>query len=143
MGTGNKGLYSNTRGSKPTFRGTPLFSSTGHISEKSISANREYFYNKSATDISHDLEKHGYETTVRNSTHSTSRAKIIVVGNSDKHKNITQVQVSPGSSRHGNVPYVKISTNNGGRYKVIDGTKDQYKTDGKEKSTLFFRRNHT
>jgi len=64
----------------------------------------------------------------------------IVVGNSDKHRNITQILVSPGTPRHGNVPYVKISTNNGGRFKVINGTKSEYKTDGNENAKLFFRR---
>lgn len=140
MGSGNKGLYSNTRGSRSAWKKTPLFSSNGHLTEASVSANREFFYKKTATEISRELEKNGYETSIRGSTHANSKAKVIVVGNSDQNRNVTQVQVSPGSSRHGNVPYVKISTNNGGRYKVIDGTKEDYKTDGKENSKLFFRR---
>ena len=117
-----------------------LFSSTGHVSERSISKNRDYFYGKTATDIAGDMQKQGYETVIRPSKHATSKAKVIVVGNSNKHRNITQVQVSPGTPRHGNVPYVKISTNNG-RYKVIDGTASEYKTDGNGNAKLFFRRN--
>ena len=117
-----------------------LFSSTGHVSEKSISKNREHFYGKSVVDIANDLNKHGYQTTIRPSNRETSKAKAIVVGNSDKHRNITQILVSPGTPRHGNIPYVKISTNNGGRYKVIDGTASEYKTDGNENAKLFFRR---
>ena len=72
--------------------------------------------------------------------------KIIVVKNSDKHKNITQVQVSPGSTRHGSVPYVKFSLNNPvgakkyAKIKVIDAKKTDYKSDGKEKTYVFFRR---
>ena len=62
------------------------------------------------------------------------------IGNSDKDRNITQVQVSPGSKRHGNIPYVKISTTDIGIQKIIDGTSTQYKTDGAEHATLLFRR---
>ena len=38
---------------------------------------------------------------------SSSKAKVIVIGNTGSDRNITQVQVSPGSKRHGDVPYVK------------------------------------
>ena len=62
-----------------------------------------------------------------------------MVSNNNKQRNITQVQVSPGSKRHGNVPYVKISTDKG-IFKVINADKEDYKTDGKEKAKLFFRR---
>lgn len=117
-----------------------LFSSMGHVSEKSISKNREYFYGKSASEIASALNEQGYKTTIRPSKHATSKAKTIVVGNSNKHRNITQILVSPGTPRHGNVPYVKISTNNGGRFKVINGTRSEYKTDGNENAKLFFRR---
>ena len=117
-----------------------LFSSTGHVSERSISKNRSFFYGKSVSEIERALNEQGYETTVRPSKHATSQAKAIIVGNSDKYRNITQVLVSPGTPRHGNIPYVKISTNNGGRFKVIDGSESEYKTDGKENAKLFFRR---
>ena len=70
----------------------------------------------------------------------SSANKVIVVGNSSNERNITQVQVSPGSKRHGDVPYVKISTTDIGIVKIIDGTPKQYKTDGHEKATIFFRR---
>ena len=86
-----------------------MFSSTGHVSNSSISKNREYFYGKSATQISNDMQKFGYDTRIRKSSHAKSKAEVIVVNNSDKHRNITQVLVSPGSKRHGDVPYVKIS----------------------------------
>ena len=86
------------------------------------------------------MQEQGYETIIRPSKHATSKAKVIVVSNADKHRNITQVQVSPGTARHGNIPYVKISTNNSGRFKIIDGTKSEYKTDGNENAKLFFRR---
>ncbi|MBQ4375627.1 MAG: hypothetical protein II783_07595 [Erysipelotrichales bacterium] len=69
-------------------------------------------------------------TSIRRSTHSTSKAKAIVVANSDKHRNITQILVSPGSKRHGDVPYVKISTSDWGKIKVVNSTKSEYITDG-------------
>ena len=119
---------------------TPLFSNTGHVSHKSISANREFFYGKSVKQIDSALRSQGYKTTIRKSKHESSRAKVIVSTNSNKHRNITQVQVSPGSSRHGNVPYVKISTNNAGKFKIIDAPKSQYKSDGKETAKIFYRR---
>lgn len=89
------------------------------------------------------LCKRGYETAIRKSKFSSSRAKVIVVGNSSPERNITQVQVSPGSKRHGDVPYVKISTNDIGILKIIDARPSQYKSDGKEKATLLFRRYFT
>ena len=149
MSKGNSGLFSNTVGSEAASesnklgnatKATPLFSSTGHVSKGSISANRELFFGKSVTQIDGMLREQGYQTTIRKSKHESSSAKIIVTTNSDRHRNITQVQVSPGSSRHGNVPYVKISTNNAGKFKVIDASKSEYKSDGKETATLFFRR---
>lgn len=112
------------------------------ITRDSLSEHREKFLGKTVGQINKMLEKRGYKTTIRKSTHSTSRAKVIVVGNSSKDRNITQVQVSPGSKRHGNVPYVKISTTDIGIHKIIDSTPDKYKTDGSEKATLLFRRYH-
>ena len=44
------------------------------------------------------------------------------------------------SKRHGDVPYVKISTTDYGRIKIIGTDPEHYKTDGKEKATLLFRR---
>ena len=149
MSKGRSGLFTGTTGSKATSRSnsersatksTPLFSRTGHVSKKSISANREFFYGKSVAQIDSALREQGYHTTIRKSKHDSSSAKIIVTTNADQDRNITQVQVSPGSSRHGNVPYVKISTNNSGKFKVIDADKSEYKSDGKETATLFFRR---
>lgn len=119
-----------------------LFSgpSGARVSARSISDHREKFMGKTVGQINKVLQRRGYQTTIRKSTHSTSRAKVIVVGNSSKNRNITQVQVSPGSKRHGNVPYVKISTTDIGIHKIIDGTPSQYKTDDSEKATLLFRR---
>jgi hypothetical protein len=110
------------------------------ITRDSISAHREKFLDKTVGQINKMLQKRGYETTIRKSKFSTSRAKVIVVGNSSKERNITQVQVSPGSKRHGDVPYVKISTNDIGIQKIIDAKPSEYKTDGTEKATLLFRR---
>jgi len=107
-----------------------------------ISAHREFFLGKSASKIEKVLNQRGYKTKRRPSIHSNSRAKIVITTNSSKIKNISQIQVSPGSKRHGNVPYVKISTTDGGKYKIIDGTRSEYKTDGNEKAKLFFRRHN-
>ena len=110
------------------------------ITRESISAHREKFLGKTVGQIDKMLRQRGYQTTIRKSIHSTSKAKVIVIGNSSATRNITQVQVSPGSKRHGGVPYVKISTTDIGIQKIIDGTPAQYKTDGKENATLLFRR---
>ncbi|MBQ7244546.1 MAG: hypothetical protein IJS52_10170 [Bacilli bacterium] len=53
--------------------------------------------------------------TRRGSKFSGSTAKIVLTLNSSKHRNIKQIQISPGSSRHGNIPYVKISTGDYGK----------------------------
>ena len=110
------------------------------ITRESISAHREKFLGKTVGQIDKMLRQRGYQTTIRKSIHSTSKAKVIVIGNSSATRNITQVQVSPGSKRHGGVPYVKISTTDIGIQKIIDVTPAQYKTDGKENATLLFRR---
>lgn len=115
-------------------------SAGARITERSIAAHREKFLGKTVGQIDELLRKRGYQTTVRKSIHSSSRARVIVVGNSSKERNIAQVQVSPGSKRHGNIPYVKISTIDIGIHKIIDGTQEQYKTDGTEKAKLLFRR---
>ena len=106
----------------------------------SISKYRERFMGKTVGQIEKMLRKRGYQTVIRKSKHATSRAKVIVIGNSGNDRNITQVQVSPGSKRHGNVPYVKISTNDIGIHKIIDSTREQYKSDGNESAKLWFRR---
>lgn len=149
----NSGYFSGTSGSMKykldiqRFASKDLFSSSGHISERSVSANREFFYGKTVTQIDTELHKHGYKTYIRKSKRSTSKAKVIVIANSDKHRNIAQVQVSPGSKRHGGVPYVKISVNKPlgpkkyGKLKIIDAKRSDYKSDGNEKAYLYFRRN--
>lgn len=147
----NSGMFCNTSGSINTNTSKEMkyklniqmfakpYNSNGRVSFTSISNNREYYYGKSAQRIAADMNSFGYETTIRKSKHSTSKAKVIIVSNSTKQRNITQVQVSPGSARHGNVPYVKISTNSG-KYKVINSNRKNYKSDGKETARLIFRR---
>lgn len=118
----------------------PIFDKKGHITMESVSARAEFFLGKSVARIEHELHKHGYETKRRPSIHSTSKAKIIVSLNSDKNRNITQIQISPGSKRHGNVPYVKISTTDIGKIKIIGASPSEYKSDGKENAKILFRR---
>lgn len=119
----------------------PLFRN-GKITYSGISAHREKFMGKNVGQIMKLLRKQGYEVSLKDSKRKNkgSRAKVIVIHNSSKQRNITQVQVSPGSKRHGNVPYVKISTFNKGVIKIINATRKKYKTDGTEKARMFFRR---
>ena len=126
MSKGDSGLFVGTAGARITIG--------------SVSAHREKFLGKTVGQIDKMLRKRGYVTKIRKSKFSTSRAKVIVVGNSGKERNITQVQVSPGSKRHGDVPYVKISTNDIGILKIIDARPSEYITDGAEKALLLFRR---
>lgn len=120
----------------------PLFDN-GHVTEEGIRAHKEEFIGKSVEQIAELLKQNGYEPDVRPSKRikKGSTAQIVEALNPSKDRNIRQVQVSPdGSKRHGGVPYVKISTTDGGIFKVIDATPDQYKTDEKEKAVLIFRR---
>lgn len=118
----------------------PIFTKKGHVTIRSIAARREFFLGKSVARIEHELRTHGYEVTRRESKYRGSRAKIVLTLNSGKHRNIKQIQISPGSKRHGNVPYVKISTSDYGKIKIIGADRKAYKTDGKEKATILFRR---
>lgn len=118
----------------------PIFSETGHVTFESISARREFFLGKSVARIDHELQKYGYTTKRRGSVHATSKARVIVVTNQSRERNISQVQISPGSKRHGNVPYVKISTTDQGRIKIIAASPAEYKTDTHENAKLLFRR---
>ena len=141
----NSGNFSRTKGALKhklniQYFASKIFRKDGHTDYRRIADNRELFYGKSAKQISDVMRQQGYETTIRKSTHSNSKAKFIVVGNSNKSRNITTVEVTPGSPRHGNVPYVRISTSDLGKFKVINGTKTQYKTDGSENAKLIFRR---
>ena len=126
MSKSRSGLFTGTTGAKVTAQG--------------LSDHREKFLGKTVGQINKILQKRGYKTTIRKSKFSSSRAKVIVVGNTSKERNITQVQVSAGSKRHGDVPYVKISTSDIGIHKIIDAKESEYKTDGHEKATLLFRR---
>lgn len=127
----------NPSGILETFAG-PV-SMSGNVSEKSIADHREFFFGKSVNKIEKYLKRRGYRTKIRPSKNPDSKATVIVMLNHMHERNITQVLVSPGSKRHGKVPYVKISTDNG-KYKVINSRPEEYKTDGKEKAKLFFRR---
>lgn len=119
----------------------PLFDKDGHVTYERIAAHREEFMGKSVEQIAEMLKENGYDVNIRNSRNPNSTTQIIEITNPSKERNIDQVQVSPdGSRHHGNVPYVKISTSNEGLVKVIDGTREQYKTDGTEKARLIFRR---
>jgi len=142
----NSGYFFGTKGSSkysPDIEdfASKIFRKDGHTDYKRIAKNRELFYNKSIYQINNAMKEKGYETTIRKSTHSASKAKFIIVGNSNKNRNVTAVEVSPGSPRHGNIPYVRISTSDYGKIKVINGTKSQYKTDGLENARLIIRRN--
>lgn len=150
MGAGFHGGFGPTKGflfsARPKIKfNLQLFASygpismSGNVSKKSISDHREFFFGKSAREIEKYLNQRGYHTKIRPSKNPNSKATVITVLNHTHDRNITQVLVSPGSKRHGKVPYVKISTDNG-RYKVINSRPEEYKTDGKEKATLFFRR---
>lgn len=144
MGAGYHGGFGATKGSikfnLQLFARNRAIEPNGHVTEQSIADHREYFWGKSVAKIEKTLQKFGYTTKRRPSIHETSKAKIIVTTNHSKIRNITQVQVSPGDKRHGHIPYVKISTNTEGRIKLINGFPSQYKTDGKEKAKLYFRR---
>lgn len=69
---------------------------------------------------------------------SRSGAKIIKIKNESKNKNISQLQVSPGGGRHGSSPYVKISTNDIGKYKIVDGSITDYKQNADETAEIIF-----
>ena len=135
-----KGGESNNKPPKKRKNKKPIFDEKGHVTLESISARREFFLGKSIARIEHELHKHGYTTERRKSNSPGSKAKITIVINSSKERNIGQIQVSPGSKRHGDVPYVKISTKDIGKIKIIGSDSSKYKTDGKEKATLLFRR---
>jgi hypothetical protein len=84
------------------------------------------------------LKRQGYDVTIKASTKSSSGAQIIKINNPGNRRNITQLQVSPGGGRHEDNPYIKISTSDQGVIKIVNGTKNTYKTDGKENATIIF-----
>ena len=142
MSKGISGHFKGTKGDKNAGNSNhPLFNN-GHVTYDGIADNREKFMDKSVDQIAELLKQNGYKIKIRNSKHSTSTAKVIVeITNSSKDRNIKQVQVSSdGSKRHGGIPYVKISTSDEGKIKVINGTHEDYKTDGEENARLIFRR---
>ena len=127
----NSGRFKGTKGDKNTVvanekakkKISPLFRN-GKITYAGVSAHREKFMGKNVYQIAKILKKQGYEVSIKDSKRKKkgSKAKIIVITNSSQkeHRNITQVQVSPGSRRHGNIPYVKISTFDKGVIKIIN-----------------------
>ncbi|MCM3381552.1 LXG domain-containing protein [Shouchella rhizosphaerae] len=110
----------------------------GKVTVDAIKSNPTAFKGKSTDEVARMLKNEGYDVTVKDSTKSSSGAKIIKINNTGGDRNITQVQVSPGGGRHGGSPYVKISTNDQGIIKVVDGAESAYKTDGKETATIIF-----
>lgn len=145
MGAGYHGGFGNTQGAEHVItkhdrKKEPIFDENGHVTVESIRRRAEFFLGKSVARLEHELHKHGYKTMRRPSTHSTSKAKIIVTLNGNKDRNISQILVSPGSKRHGDVPYVKISTTDYGKIKIINAFPSEYKSDGRETAKLFFRR---
>lgn len=118
----NSGNFSKTKGELKykldiQYFASKIFRKDGHTDYKRIADNREMFYDKSVYQINNVMKQQGYETTIRKSIHSNSKAKFIVVGNSNKNRNVTAVEVTPGTPRHGNVPYVRISTSDLGNSK--------------------------
>ena len=116
-----------------------IFSSEGNLSTQSIRKNAGTFSEKSVFVYATALQDMGYAVQVKNSTRSKSGAQIITVSNASKSRNISQIQVSPGGGRHGASPYVKISTTDNGKFKIVDGTADNYKSNGKETAEIIFR----
>ena len=144
MGAGYHGGFGATKGNRLKMDlqmfAYKSFDPKGHVTEKSIADHREFFWGKSVAKIEKILHRFGYKTVRRPSVHKESSAKIIVVKNSSKDRNITQVQVSPGSKRHGFVPYVKISTSDSGKIKLVNAYKNQYKSVGNEQAKIYFKR---
>lgn len=139
MSKGNSGHFHGANGNSGGSSTTPLFVN-GHVTYEGIAAHREEFMGKTVEQIAEMLRQNGYEVNIRKSKHADSTARIIEIKNASKERNIKQVQVSrDGSDRHGNIPYVKISTSNEGKIKVIEGTREQYDTDGHEKARLIFK----
>ena len=144
MSKPSSGHFKGTKGARNAGGGsTPPLFDNGHVTYEGIAAHREEFMGKSIGQISEMLKQNGYEVKIRDSRNPNSATQIIQVTNPSKERNIDQVQVSPNGSRHhGDIPYVKISTSNEGLIKVIDGTREKYRTDGTEKARLIFRRDN-
>ncbi|MCR1289397.1 hypothetical protein [Shouchella clausii] len=117
-----------------------VISSQGRVTVNAIKSNPNVFKGKSTDKIAQMLRDNGYDIVIEKSKRSSSGAEIIKINNLGSGRNITQVQVqvSPGGGRHGNNPYVKISTSDQGIIKVVDGSPNNYLTDGAEKATIIF-----
>lgn len=134
MGGGAGGFFKGTKGSN----NISSVMENKNISLEKLKENPKVFSNKSAKDIALELENVGYKVEIKASTCSRSGAQIIKIKNPGEGKNISQIQVSPGGGRHGENAYVKISTTDNGIIKIVDGSKDTYKTDGTEKAIIIF-----
>ncbi len=110
----------------------------GNITIEAVKSNPKAFSGKSADEIADLLKSEGYDIIIKKSEKSKSGAEIIQIKNTGGAKNITQVQVSPGGGRHGDNPYIKISTCDQGIIKIVDGSKELYKSNAVENSTIIF-----
>ncbi|MFP7289199.1 hypothetical protein SFC15_23605 [Shouchella clausii] len=72
----------------------------GKVTVDAIKSNPTAFKGKSTDEVARMLKNEGYDVTVKDSTKSSSGAKIIKINNTGGDRNITQVQVSPGGGRH-------------------------------------------
>lgn len=149
MGAGNHGGFGATLGKrKRKHRLLPMnlqlfaskaFEEGGHVSEESFAGHREFFLGKSVSKIQKEMSKHGYITEVSPSNHVGSKAKMIIVKNESKTRNVTMVEVTPGSKQHGNVSYVRISTNDIGRFKVVSN-QEKYVPGNGDKAKVYYPR---
>ncbi len=85
------------------------------------------------------MKKYGYETEIAPSSHYKSKAKIIIVKNQSKIRNVTMIEVTPGSRQHGNVVYVRISTNDIGKYKIVSN-QEKYVPGKGDKAKVYYPR---
>ncbi len=126
---------------KKVWKPLSLFTKKGGITARRISANREFFYNKTAQEIESELKKIGYDTYIKKSNHKTSKAVIIEIKNHNNIRNIMQMQVSLDPTNWHKVPDVKISTNKIGIFKIVNATKKEYNGLNNEKAKIFFKIN--
>ena len=114
------------------------FTENGTLTADSLHKNASVFVGNTVETYIEALELIGYIVETNNSKKSRSGAKIIKIKNESKNKNISQLQVPPGGGRHGSSPYVKISTNDIGKYKIVDGSITDYKQNADETAEIIF-----
>lgn len=146
MSKGLSGHFSGTKGAKKfnmqlqLHSKQDIVSGKGHITVSRIRQNQRFWHTTNVQKIEKYLRNHGYEFEKRASKRRGSNAVVIVITNQSKDRNISQIQISPGSGRHGLLSYVKISTTDYGRIKVVNGSKNNYKSDGTESATIIYKR---